>query len=111
MSQPLSHPPSRPLALPHPDPTVASRSRFGCSLGLAATFADSVRDTWFFSFGYCWDAPVEAVGYTCVPLFERYVTTIYWAMMLITGIGGATLESGLFSAAEKIVRQRSLSAA
>ena len=45
----------------------------------------------------------EDYRYACVSTFELYVTSMYWALMLITGIGGASLESSKYSTAEKLV--------
>ena len=66
------------------------------------------------SHGYCWAAeadvdgpssvkPLGSVAVECVPELELYMASFFWAVLVITGLGGTDLQYGRFSAYEQLV--------
>ena len=69
-----------------------------CAMMLLASFADNPTHTFLGDLGYCVEAPVnvtsssglrETEGMLCRNAYELYLACSSWALLVITGTGGA----------------------
>jgi potassium voltage-gated channel Eag-related subfamily H protein 7 len=73
---------------------------FACAWAIQTGFFDSPLETWMGEQGYCVPADNEE-GYACVPPWDMYSASIYFAMMSITSIGYGDISATPQNAAEQ----------